>query len=84
MNKTQFIVAVTAAAILPFASIAALSRTIVNPTERMVTVPGLEFLGESRISSVRHCVTQTGVHDWRNLITDSDLENMEICLRDLT
>jgi hypothetical protein len=50
----------------------------------MVTVPGLEFLGESRISSVRHCVTQTGVHDWRNLITDSDLENMEICLRDLT
>jgi hypothetical protein len=44
MNKTQFIVAVTAAAILPFASIAALSRTIVNPTERMVTVPGLEFL----------------------------------------
>jgi hypothetical protein len=47
-------------------------------------VPGLEFLGESRISSVRHCVTQTGVHDWRNLITDDELESMHLCLESLT
>lgn len=57
---------------------------VVNPTEPMVTVPGLEFLGASRISSVRHCVSQTGATDWRNLITDGDLQSMEYCLRDLT
>jgi hypothetical protein len=60
------------------------ARPIVNPTEKMVIVPGLEFLGTSRISSVRYCVTSTGVRDWRNLITDGDLQNMESCLRDLT
>ena len=60
------------------------ARPIVNPTEKMVIVPGLEFLGASRISSVRYCVTSTGVRDWRNLITDGDLQNMESCLRDLT
>ena len=60
------------------------SPTVVHPHERMVVVPGLEFLGASRISSVRHCVTSTGVRDWRNLITDGDLQNMESCLRDLT
>jgi len=57
---------------------------VVNPTEPMVTVPGLEFLDASRISSVRHCVTQTGATDYRNLITDGDLHSMESCLRDLT
>jgi len=60
------------------------SPTVTHPHERMVVVPGLEFLGASRISSVRHCVTSTGVRDWRNLITDGDLQNMESCLRDLT
>jgi hypothetical protein len=60
------------------------ARPIVNPTEKMVIVPGLDFLGASRISSVRYCVTSTGVRDWRNLITDGDLQNMESCLRDLT
>ena len=57
---------------------------VVNPTEPMVTVPGLEFLGASRISSVRHCVSQTGVTDWRNLITDTELESMHKCMADLT
>ncbi len=80
MNKTQFIVAVTAAAILPFASIAALSRMVVNPSETMITVPGLTHLGASRISTVRHCVQQTGVTDWRTLTTDYELESMESCL----
>lgn len=55
-------------------------RTIVNPQEQMVVVPGLEPLGESRISTVEHCVTQTGVTDWQNLITDSDFDSMESCL----
>ena len=60
------------------------SHTVIHPHERMVVVPGLEYMGASRISSVRHCVSQTGATDWRNLITDSDLQNVELCLRDLT
>jgi hypothetical protein len=60
------------------------ARPIVNPTEKMVIVPGLEFLGASRISSVRYCMNQTGATDYQNLITDGDLQNMESCLRDLT
>ena len=79
MNKTQFIVAVTAAAILPFASIAAFSRVIVNPSETMITVSGLTHLGASRTSTVRYCAALTGT-DYRNLITDHDLESMEKCL----
>lgn len=58
-------------------------RTIVNPTEPMVIVPGLEYLGKSRISTVRHCEQQTGTN-YRNLITDSELENMESCLSEHT
>ena len=60
------------------------SHTVIHPHERMVVVPGLEYMGASRISSVRHCVTSTGVRDWRNLITDSDLESMHNCMADLT
>jgi hypothetical protein len=59
-------------------------RPIVSPSEKMVVVPGLEFLGASRISSVRYCVTSTGVRDWRNLLTDSELESMHKCMADLT
>ena len=44
------------------------SHTVVHPHEGMVTIPGLEFLGASRVSSVQFCVTQTGATDWRNLI----------------
>lgn len=54
-------------------------RPVVAPHEQTVIVPGLEFLGESRISTVRHCAAITHT-DWRNLITDSDYENMESCL----
>ena len=57
---------------------------VMYPTEPMVTVPGLEFLGASRVSSVTYCVTQTGANDWRNLITDSELESMHKCMADLT
>jgi hypothetical protein len=51
----------------------------VAPHEQTVTVPGLEFLGASRISSVQFCSAITHT-DWRNLQTDSDYENMESCL----
>ena len=60
------------------------THPVVSPSEKMVTIPGLEFLGASRVSSVQFCVSQTGVTDWRNLITDGDLQSMEYCLRDLT
>ena len=60
------------------------SHTVIHPHERMVVVPGLEYMGASRISSVRHCVTSTGVKDWRNLITDTELESMHNCMADLT
>ncbi len=60
------------------------ARQIVNPTEAMVVVPGLEQLGPSRISSVQFCVKQTGVANWRQLVTDSELESMDLCLQDLT
>jgi hypothetical protein len=56
------------------------ARPIVNPTELTVVVPGLEYLGASRVSTVRHCATLTGAKDWRNLITDSDLESMNQCM----
>jgi hypothetical protein len=56
----------------------------VKPNELMVLVPGLEFLDLSRISSVQYCQRQTGVADWRQLITDADLGGMDRCLRDLT
>jgi hypothetical protein len=54
-------------------------RPVVAPHEQTVTVPGLEFLGASRISSVQFCSAITHT-DWRNLQTDSDYENMESCL----
>ena len=56
----------------------------VKPNELMVVVPGLEFLGLSRISSVQHCQRQTGARDWMELQTDAELEGMNRCLADLT
>ncbi len=76
MNKQLLSLAATA---LTLAGAPALAFTVVAPSEPTVTVPGLEFLGESRISTVQHCAALTHT-DWRNLITDSDFENMELCL----
>ena len=53
---------------------------IVNPTEEMVLVPSLEFLGYSRISTVEHCAELENIADWTNLITDEELYGMEACL----
>jgi hypothetical protein len=66
------------------AALAVPVRPVVAPGEVMVKVPGLERLGPSRISSVRFCAKLTGVADWRQLVTDSELEGMDRCLRDLT
>ena len=66
------------------AALAVPVRPVIAPGEAMVKVPGLERLGSSRISSVRFCAKLTGVADWRQLVTDSDLEGMEGCLKDLT
>ena len=59
------------------------SLEVVNPPEPMVVVPGLRHLGSSRISTVLFCVeSELGRgKDWRNLITDSDFELIEGCLR---
>ena len=66
------------------AALAVPVRPVIAPGEAMVQVPGLERLGSSRTSSVRFCAKLTGVVDWRQLVTDSELEGMEGCLRDLT
>ena len=55
-------------------------RNIVNPGELMVVVPGLEFVGPSRLSTVEHCASIEGLNDWRQLITDHDFEAMHACL----
>ena len=59
---------------------------VVNPGELMVVVPGLEFLGYSRISTVEHCAQLNGVKgdDWMELATDAEFEGMELCMREHT
>ena len=56
------------------------SLEIVNPSEPMVLVPSLEFLGYSRISTVEHCAELENVADWKNMMTDEELYGMEACL----
>jgi hypothetical protein len=55
-------------------------RVIVNPAEPMILVPGLEFLGYSRVSTVEFCAEIENIRDYTNLITDEELYNMESCL----
>lgn len=70
--------AVAALSVLPAS--ATPEREIVNPTEPMILVPGLEFLGYSRISTVEFCAEIENISDYTNLITDEELYNMEACL----
>ena len=56
------------------------TREIVAYDELMVEVPGLEFLGYSRISTVEFCSEINQIADWTELTTDEDLLNMEGCL----
>ena len=63
---------------------AATQLTVVKPNERMVVVPGIEFVGPSRLSTVTFCAKQVGVDDYRDLQTDAEFEGMESCLLDMT
>jgi hypothetical protein len=84
--KKQLLLALAGLA-LPLTSALSLAtpvpHPVVAPAEPTVVVPGLESLGESRISTVQHCAAITHTN-WRNLITDSDFENMELCLTEHT
>jgi hypothetical protein len=60
------------------------TREVINPNEAMVLVPGIEFVGPSRISTVNFCAKQVGVDDYRDLQTDSEFEGMEACLIEMT
>ena len=62
----------------------ALAYEVVAPHEPMVLTPGLERLGPSRVSTVVFCANQVGVDDYRDLLTDSEFEGMEICLVEMT
>jgi hypothetical protein len=59
-------------------------RVIVNPNEAMVLVPGIEFVGPSRISTVTFCAKQVGIDDYRDLQTDAEFEGMHACLVEMT
>jgi hypothetical protein len=61
-----------------------IQREIVNPDELMVLVPHLEFLGYSRISTVEFCADIENISDWANMLTDSEFQGMEYCLREHT
>jgi hypothetical protein len=59
-------------------------RVVISPDEAMVLVPGLEFVGSSRASTVAFCAKQVGVDDYRDLQTDSEFEGMEACLVEMS
>jgi hypothetical protein len=60
------------------------AREVINPNEAMVLVPGIEFVGPSRISTVTFCAKQVGIDDYRDLQTDSEFEGMHACLVEMT
>lgn len=81
----EFAVGVTfGAAFSLLACTVASARSVINPNEPMVVVPGLEVLGASRISTVLHCQRAEGISNWRTLTTDSEFELMEACLLEHT
>ena len=73
----------TLAALTLLAGPALATPKVVNPSEPMVMLAGLEFLGYSRISTIEFCEAETGVADYSNLVTDYELQSMEQCLRDM-
>jgi hypothetical protein len=62
----------------------AATRDVVNPGEPMVVVPGLEWLGKSRLSTVTFCAKDTGSGNWKQLVTDLHFDRMEACLIEMT
>ncbi len=79
MKSLLSALAIASLSILP-ASATPTEREIINPQEPMVLVPGLEFLGYSRISTVEFCAEIENINDYSNLITDEELYSMEACL----
>ena len=79
LKKLIVAIAISASAALP-AGATPRQLEVINYDEMMVLTPHLEHLGYSRISTVDACVEQTGVSDWTDMITDSDLEAFEACL----
>jgi hypothetical protein len=49
--------------------------------ESMVQVPGLEYLGPSRLSTVEHCEVTTELNPYE-LLTDEDFDVFEGCIID--
>jgi len=47
--------------------------------ESMIQVPGLEYLGPSRASTIEHCEDQTGLYPYE-LLTDEEFDLFESCL----
>lgn len=71
----------TAAALLITPTIATPTQhEIVAYGETMILVPNLEYLGESRITTVEYCAEIEGINDYTDLVTDDEFENMESCL----
>ena len=79
----KFLIAIAAAVFTAVPASATPERVIVNPAEPLILVPGLEFLGYSRESTVIHCSEITNT-DYTDLITDSDFESMHMCLLEHT
>lgn len=86
MKSTLFALAACAAALPALAAPLPVlpPPPVVAPAEPTVITPGLEFMGASRISTVEHCATVTGVKDWRNMMTDYEFEAMEDCYNEHT
>jgi hypothetical protein len=82
-SMKSFLSALAAAVFATVPANASPERVIVAPNEIMILVPGLEFLGYSRTSTVEHCTAIVGT-DYRALITDSDFEYMHDCLQEHT
>jgi hypothetical protein len=79
----NILTAIAAAVFTAVPASATPERVIVNPDEQMILVPGLEELGYSRVSTVLHCSDIVGT-DHLSLITDSDFESFENCLKEHT
>ena len=54
---------------------------VVAPYEAMVAVPGI---GLSRVSTVRFCAHEAGLDNYREAITDSQVETLHSCLKENT
>jgi hypothetical protein len=56
---------------------------IVNPGEPMIVLPAFKDLGPSRLSTIEWCSELVG-KAYDELITDSDFEGYEECLKEHT